>query len=74
MTVPLGLPDEFGLRTALFTDFGIIGKNDDEDRVLNTYRAQELMGDISSPFYNLSDLLNQNYSTLMKHVKMIVQV
>ena len=26
VTVPLGLPDEFGLRTALFTDFGIMGK------------------------------------------------
>ena len=64
VTVPLGLPDEFGLRTALFTDFGIIGKNDDEDRVLNTYRAQELMGDITSPFYNLSELLNQNYSAI----------
>ena len=59
ITVPLGLPDEFGLRTAFFTDFGILGKNDDEDRVLNTYRAQELLGDISSPFYNLTDLLNQ---------------
>ena len=64
VTVPLGLPDEFGLRTALFTDFGIIGKNDDEDRVLNTLRAQELLGDINSPFYNLSELLNQNYSAI----------
>ena len=64
MTLPIGLPDEFGLRTTLFTDFGIIGKNDDEDRVLNTFRAQELLGDSNSPFYNLSNLISQDYSAL----------
>ena len=64
ITVPLGLPDEFGLRTAFFTDFGIIGKNDDEDRILNTYRAQELLGDQLSPYYDISSLLNQDYSVL----------
>ena len=48
----------------MFTDFGIIGKNDDEDRVLNTFRAQELLGDSNSPFYNLSNLISQDYSAL----------
>ena len=64
VTIPLGLPDEFGLRTALFTDFGILGKNDDQDRVLSTYRAQELLGDQLSPYYDISSLLNQDYSVL----------
>ena len=31
---------------------------------MNTLRAQELLGDINSPFYNLSELLNQNYSAI----------
>ena len=64
LTIPLGLPDEFGLKTALFSDFGILGKNDDTDRVLNNFQAQELLSDPSGVYYDLTALLNKDYSAI----------
>ena len=64
LTIPLGLPDEFGLKTALFSDFGVLGKNDDTDRVLNNFQAQELLSDPTGLYYNPSALLNKDYSSI----------
>ena len=64
LTVPIGLPDEFGLKTAIFSDFGIIGKNDDTDRVLNNQQAQQILSDINDPFYDPIAVINSNYSSL----------
>jgi outer membrane protein insertion porin family len=64
ITIPLGLPDEFGLKTALFSDFGVIGKNDDSDRVLNNYQAQELLSDLTGAYYDPIALINNDYSAI----------
>ena len=64
LTVPIGLPDEFGLKTAIFSDFGIIGKNDDTDRVLNNQQAQQILSDINDPFYDPIAVINSDYSSL----------
>ena len=34
MTVPLFLPEELGIKGAFFTDFGVVGTNDDVDQLL----------------------------------------
>lgn len=34
LAVPLFLPEELGITGALFTDFGVVGLNDEEDRLL----------------------------------------
>ena len=31
LSFPLGLPEEFGIKAALFTDFGTLGELDDSD-------------------------------------------
>ena len=64
LTIPLGLPDEFGLKTALFSDFGVLGKNDDTDRVLNNFQAQELLSDPAGMYYDPSALLNKDYGAI----------
>ena len=64
LTVPIGLPDEFGLKTAIFSDFGIIGKNDDTDRVLNNQQAQQILSDVNDPFYDPIAVINSDYSSL----------
>jgi outer membrane protein insertion porin family len=33
LTVPLFLPEELGITGAVFTDFGVVGLNDEEDRI-----------------------------------------
>ena len=64
LTVPIGLPDEFGLKTAIFSDFGIIGKNDDTNRVLNNQQAQKILSDVNDPFYDPNAVINSDYSSL----------
>ena len=64
LTVPIGLPDEFGLKTAIFSDFGIIGKNDDTDRVLNNQQAQQILSDENDPFYDPIAVINSDYGSL----------